>query len=624
MTLGTYTSGGFKEIDSANMPGWYQFCPPSGVFTSGRSAAIHLKGVTNMAPLPIEVELTAWNNQDAVRGGLTALPNVNSGSAGAIITSGTGTAQISVTGGVVQSDAAKINGVATTSVTTINANIGSTQPLNFTGTGASALLKSDMVDIAGAAVSTTTAQIGANVVQINGQTATAAAGVTFPSSIASPTNITAGTITTATNLTNAPTSGDFTATMKTSLNASTPASVTTVTGNVNGNVGGSVASVTARVTANTDQLGGQTVTAAAGVTFPSSVASPTNITAGTITTATNLTNAPTSGDFTATMKTSLNAATPASVVGAVGSVTGNVGGNVVGSVASVTARVTANTDQLAGQAVTAAAGVTFPASVASPTNITAGTITTTTNLTNAPTAGDFTATMKTSLNAATPASVTGAVGSVTGNVGGNVTGSVGSLASQAKTDVENSAWDAVLANHLTAGSTGAGLNAAGSAGDPWSTPLPGAYGAGTAGKIVGDNLNATVSSRSTYAGTDTAGTTTLLTRVPGTVQPQTGDSFARLGAPAGASVSADIAQVESNVVSIPTAAQNADKVLGRNIAGGSDGGRTVTQALQVLRNKVTTTGGTLTVYAADDATPSWTGVLSTDSAADPIVGVDPA
>tara|TARA_R110000868_G_scaffold143298_1_gene361347 strand:- start:5677 stop:6654 length:978 start_codon:yes stop_codon:yes gene_type:complete len=59
-----------------------------------------------------------------------------------------------------------------------------------------------------------------------------------------------------------------------------------------------------------------------------------------VTTVTNLTNAPTAGDFTATMKTSLNAATPASVTGAVGSVTGNVGGNVVGSVASVTAAVT--------------------------------------------------------------------------------------------------------------------------------------------------------------------------------------------------------------------------------------------------------------------------------------------
>jgi hypothetical protein len=39
------------------------------------------------------------------------------------------------------------------------------------------------------------------------------------------------------------------------------------------------------------------------------------------------------------------------------------------------------------------------------------------------------------------------------------------------------------------------INAAASAGDPWSTTLPGAYGAGTAGFIVGTNLNATITSR---------------------------------------------------------------------------------------------------------------------------------
>lgn len=64
--------------------------------------------------------------------------------------------------------------------------------------------------------------VNANITQVNSQTATAAAGVTFPSSIASPTNITAGTITTVTNLTNAPTVGDLTATMKTSVTAAVP------------------------------------------------------------------------------------------------------------------------------------------------------------------------------------------------------------------------------------------------------------------------------------------------------------------------------------------------------------------------------------------------------------------
>lgn len=86
---------------------------------------------------------------------------------------------------------------------------------------------------------------------------------------------------------------------------SNAATTVNITGNVTGNLSGSVGSVTASV--NVGQLAGQTVTAAAGVTFPTSVASPTNITGGIITTVTNLTNAPTSGDLTATMKASVNA-----------------------------------------------------------------------------------------------------------------------------------------------------------------------------------------------------------------------------------------------------------------------------------------------------------------------------
>jgi hypothetical protein len=66
-----------------------------------------------------------------------------------------------------------------------------------------------------------------------------------------------------------------------------------------------------------------------------------------------------------------------------------------------------------------------------------------------------------------------------------------------------SVWDDTLAEHLAAGTTGNALNAAGAAGDPWSTALPGAYGAGTAGKIIGDNINATVSSRATQTSVDT-------------------------------------------------------------------------------------------------------------------------
>lgn len=91
-----YSSGGFKEIDATNMPGWYRFDPPDAVLAAakGRSVAMHLKGATNMAPLPIEIELTGWDNQDAVRGGLTALPNANAEAAGGLYTRGTGAGQI--------------------------------------------------------------------------------------------------------------------------------------------------------------------------------------------------------------------------------------------------------------------------------------------------------------------------------------------------------------------------------------------------------------------------------------------------------------------------------------------------------------------------------------------------
>jgi hypothetical protein len=66
------------------------------------------------------------------------------------------------------------------------------------------------------------------------------------------------------------------------------------------------------------------------------------------------------------------------------------------------------------------------------------------------------------------------------------------------------------------------------------------------------NLNATVGSRSTYSGADTTGTATLLSRIPGTVQPQTGDSYARIGSPAGASVSADIATSNAAIAALNT------------------------------------------------------------------------
>jgi hypothetical protein len=70
-------------------------------------------------------------------------------------------------------------------------------------------------------------------------------------------------------------------------------------------------------------------------------------------------------------------------------------------------------------------------------------------------------------------------------------------------------------------------------------------------------------------------------------------------------------------------AQIADRVFGRNIAGGSDGGRTLTEAVYVLRNRTEIAAGVLTVYGTDDATSSWAANVTT-TAGNPISQIDPS
>lgn len=76
-TVGTYTSGGFKEIDSTNLPGVYEIGLPDAVIdaTSEGSTLVMLKGATNMAPVLMEIELdkvnyrsTSWTKFDASAG----------------------------------------------------------------------------------------------------------------------------------------------------------------------------------------------------------------------------------------------------------------------------------------------------------------------------------------------------------------------------------------------------------------------------------------------------------------------------------------------------------------------------------------------------------------------------
>lgn len=59
---GAYSSGGFKEVDSANQPGWYQFDIPNAAIASGNGneAQIVWKG-TGVLDGALDVELTGYD-----------------------------------------------------------------------------------------------------------------------------------------------------------------------------------------------------------------------------------------------------------------------------------------------------------------------------------------------------------------------------------------------------------------------------------------------------------------------------------------------------------------------------------------------------------------------------------
>lgn len=96
---------------------------------------------------------------------------------------------------------------------------------------------------------------------------------------------------------------------------------------------------------------------------------------------------------------------------------------------------------------------------------------------------------------ATPGNLlaTDSLGRVT--AGANADKSGYSLTPTEEAAIAGSVWDVLTASHQTTGTMGKALTSAASAGDPWATNIPGAYSSGTAGYIVGTNLDATVGSR---------------------------------------------------------------------------------------------------------------------------------
>lgn len=66
---GAFSSGGFVEVSSANMPGLYRLDIPDAALATGvRSVAILLKGAANMSPCVLEIDLNAEANTVAISG----------------------------------------------------------------------------------------------------------------------------------------------------------------------------------------------------------------------------------------------------------------------------------------------------------------------------------------------------------------------------------------------------------------------------------------------------------------------------------------------------------------------------------------------------------------------------
>lgn len=193
-TLGTYaaptaTKCRFKEVDATNHKGVFeiQFADARYAVSGAKSLLVSISGPTNCAETDFVVPLTDMDPYDAVHGGMSAIPNTACTTNGSLLTSGTGTAQLSTSSGQVILQAGTGTGQLdfTSGIVKANATqwLGGTIPaVNVTG-----VPKVDIVDWLGTAPLALSSQQVQAVVPITQkvdlntiktQTITCAAGVT--------------------------------------------------------------------------------------------------------------------------------------------------------------------------------------------------------------------------------------------------------------------------------------------------------------------------------------------------------------------------------------------------------------------------------------------------------------
>ena len=705
-------AGTISEVDAANIPGVYTYTPTSTETASGvRSFLLHAT-CSGCVDRDLEILLVATDYANGVTGGLTALPNAIPGAAGGIIVAGTGTNQISPdgTGAVTPAMGATLPTTPTAN-TVGQALFAGAQRLGRVGTAQGGSTTTIRLDASASATDNLyqdymvkiTSGLGAGqfrtIIGYTGSNQTATIDTRLPWSIAPdntsvfaifpapmvdvalwngtapnalisgnvPANVqaTASTLnfnhtgqTTKYPATVATGDGADSATALTRIGTPTGASLSADIAAIKTDSGNLITRLTSTRAGNLDFLDASILSRMATFTYttpPTVAAIRTEIDTNSTQLAKIGTpaGASVSADIAAIKTDSGNLATrvPSALTISGGKVATTL------NVSDFTGTMPANILQIAGQTATAAAGVTFPASIGTSTY-----------------AGGAVA------------SVTGAVGSVVGDVGGKVLGggsstfiangaqvsatvagnvTVGAYASgqdpatyilatpanklvtsatgkAAATIAAGDGADAsTLVGRLTStragnldfldasilsrmatfiytappsasanaaavwgdttayGATtkGAALAAAGSAGNPWTDTLT-TYVSGQAGYILLHNLDAPVSTRSTYTGSDTSGTTTLLGLLTSTrankldfldasilsrmatfsytAPPSVGairsemDSnstqLAKLGTPAGASVSADVAALKADTSSLTARIPSALTVSGGKVA----------------------------------------------------------
>ncbi len=198
-TLGTFAAPSasncrFGEVDSTNHKGVYEIQIADARFavSNAKSVLVSISGATNCAETDVVIPLRSVDPYDGVHFGMSALPNTSCTGNASLLTSGSGTDQLTVSGGIASSDVKKTLGTASAGVAgyvgvdwshvnapTTTLDLTNTTIKNLDGnTIQSGDAYARLGAPAGASVSADIAAVEAHAANIDTQVGTAGAGLT--------------------------------------------------------------------------------------------------------------------------------------------------------------------------------------------------------------------------------------------------------------------------------------------------------------------------------------------------------------------------------------------------------------------------------------------------------------